>query len=136
MPETMIQHEIHIFPVVLLACFAQASGSELAKPGFPQPCGMQLKTHNFDKATLDKVHKLGFRVVRCGFYWTTIEKETGIYDFSKYDARMAHANKKGLTVIGVMFGNNKLYEDDGQGGIQTKAVREGRHTPRAVIFGF
>lgn len=40
--------------------------------------------------TLDKVHEASFRMVRRGFYWTTIEKESGMYDFSDYDEQMNH----------------------------------------------
>ena len=53
------------------------------------------------------------------------EKEKGVYDFSKYDVEMKHANNLGITVVGVLFGNNKLYEDDKLGGIQTETGRKG-----------
>lgn len=68
---------------------------------------------------------MGFRAVRRGFYWTSVEKEKGVYDFSDYDVQMGHAKKLGLTVVGCLFGNNKLYEDDGLGGIQTEPGRKG-----------
>ena len=93
--------------------------------GIPQSCGVQLKTHNFTPETLDHAHDLGFRSVRRGFYWKAVEKTKGEYDFSDYDETMAHAKKLGITVVGVLFGGNKLYEDDGQGGIQTDVGREG-----------
>jgi len=68
---------------------------------------------------------MGFRVVRRGFYWTSIEEEKGVYDFADYDDLMEHAKDLGLTIVGCLFGNNKLYEDDGLGGIQTEAGRQG-----------
>ena len=64
-------------------------------------------------------------MVRRGFYWTSVEKEKGVYDFSDYNVQMGHAKKLGLTVVGCLFGNNKLYEDDGLGGIQTEPGRKG-----------
>ncbi len=110
---------------LILALSPVATGAEIPKTGFPQSAGIQLKTHNFTTKTLDHLHKVGFRVIRRGFYWSTIEKKKGAYDFSKYDEQMKHAQRLGLTVVGVLFGNNKLYEDDGQGGIQTEAGRQG-----------
>jgi len=98
----------------------------LPTPGFPQSAGVQLKSHSFTAETLEKAHEMGFRTVRRGFYWHTIEKEKGVYDFSQWDKEMAKAKELGLTVVGVLFGNNKLYEDDpGRGGIQTEAGRSG-----------
>lgn len=38
---------------------------------------------------------------------------------------MAHADKLSLTVVGVLFSNNKLHKVDPQGGIQTEAGRQG-----------
>jgi hypothetical protein len=103
--------------VLVLACNATTCLYAAEPPrdiGVPQSCGVQLKTHNFAVDDLDRVHAAGFRVVRRGFYWNRIEKEKGVYDFSDYDYQMGHAKKLGLTVVGCLFGNNKLYEDDGQ----------------------
>ena len=105
--------------------FAAFAADPLPETGLPQSCAVQLKTHNFTVATLQQVHELGFRAVRRGFYWSSVEKEKGVYDFSDYDAQMAAAKRLDLTVIGCLFSGNKLYEDDGRGGIQTAAGRKG-----------
>ena len=114
--------------VLCLVCIALAPRLALSDTplpqGVPQSCGIQLKSHNFTVQTLDRVHALGFRVVRRGLYWSSVEKEKGVYSFTEWDEPMRHANKLGLTVVGVLFGGNKLYEDD-QGGIQTEAARVG-----------
>ncbi len=110
---------------ISLVWVTSVKGGEIPKAGFPQSCGIQLKSHNFTADTLNHVHKLGFRVVRRGFYWSTIEPEKGTYDFSNYDEQMKQASRLGLTVVGVLFGNNSLYEDDGKGGIQTEEGRQG-----------
>jgi hypothetical protein len=102
-----------------------ARGDSPLPRGIPQACGIQLKDRNFTVQTLDKVHALGFRVVRRGFYWNSIEVEKGVYDFSKFDAPMRHAGKLGLTVVAVLFSGNKLYEDPRPGGIQSAAGRTG-----------
>ena len=49
-----------------LASFAYAA--EIPEAGFPQSCGIQLKSHNFNVETIDRAHKMGFRVIRRGFY--------------------------------------------------------------------
>lgn len=97
----------------------------LPVPGIPQSCYIQLKTHNYDIKTLNEVHAAGFRGVRRGFYWNAVETEKGTYDFSKYDEQMNHSRSLGLSTIGVLFNSHKDYEDDGLGGIQTEAGRQG-----------
>ena len=93
--------------------------------GVPQSCGVQLKTHNFTTHTIDQVNETGFGVFRRGIYWDAVEKEKGVYTFDAYDKQFNHARKLGMTVLGCLFGNNKLYEDDGRGGIQTEEGRKG-----------
>jgi len=113
------------FAVAFALASCVPAADPLPEPGIPQSCGVQLKTHNFTVEDLDHLRQLGFRVVRRGFYWSSIETEKSVYDFAEYDAQMEHAGKAGLTVVGCLFGNNELYEDDGQGGIQTEAGRQG-----------
>ncbi len=113
-----------LFVFACCACLLPAEPLQLPT-GFPEGCAIQLKTHNFTIETLDQVHAMGFRVVRRGFYWPGVEKVKGSYDFSDYDAQMAHAKSLGLTVVGVLFNVHKEYENDGQGGIQTEAGRKG-----------
>ena len=95
------------------------------QPGVPQSCGVQLKTHNFSVSTIDQVHDTGFSTFRRGVYWYAVEKEKGVYNFDAYQKEFDHAKRKGMRILGCLFGSNKLYEDDGRGGIQTQAGREG-----------
>lgn len=100
--------------------------AELPEPVAPQFCGVQLKSDNFTIATLDAVHAAGFRVVRRGFYWGSIEKEKGTYSFADYDAQMAHAKKLGLVVVGALFSHNKHYTSTpDETGFPTEAERKG-----------
>jgi hypothetical protein len=93
------------------------------RTGFPESAGVVMKTHNFTVENLQKAHEMGFRVVRRAFHWNAIEKEKGVYDFSQWDPQMAEAKRLGITIVGCWFGNNKLHEDDGRGGIQTEEGR-------------
>jgi hypothetical protein len=125
MGTTDTRSKIRLAAAVVCVAACMCAGGQLPEAGVPYCCGVQLKTHNFTIETLNQVHRLGFRIVRRGFYWNSVEPEKGVYDFSGYDEQMQHARKLGLTVVGCLFGGNKLYEDDGRGGIQTRDGREG-----------
>jgi len=93
---------------------------------YPEPVMVQLQNPEFNIETIDKIYGMGFRGFRRGVYWQEIDKGNGTYDFSMYDKQFAHAHQKGMRIIGCLFGNNKIYEDDpGIGGIQTEAGRQG-----------
>lgn len=71
--------------------------------------GVQLKGTNDSAQTLDLVKDLGLGWVRRGFLWEAVEKEKGVYDFSKYDRIMADCKARGLKVVGCIAFSNKLY---------------------------
>jgi len=103
---------------------APVAAAELPPMEIPLNCGVQMKGDTFNLKTLEEVHRLGFRIVRRGFYWHGDEKERGVYAFPN-DPQMAKCKELGLTVVAVIFGCNKLYEDNGMGGIQTEEGRRG-----------
>ena len=103
------------------------AAAELPPPEIPFNCGVQMKPDTFNLKTLEEVYNLGFRIVRRGFYWHGDEKTRGVYSFPN-DPQMKFCAERGITVIGVIFGCNKLYEDNGKGGIQTE---EGRRRAEA-----
>src|SRR5690606_5751373 len=70
------------------------------------------------------IQEMGFNGFRRALYWEAIDKGDGNYDFSKWDAEFEHARSKGIRVVGCWFGNNKVYEDDKLGGIQTEEGRK------------
>jgi hypothetical protein len=76
-------------------------------PHIPNGFGVQLKTS--DPSTLDQVQTLGLKWVRRGFYWESVEKQQGVYDFTETDAFMDAAKQRGLSVIGDIVFSNKLY---------------------------
>ena len=110
----------------LVAMGSAASAFDLPAPGIPQSCGVQMKDDTFNAATLELVHRMGFRIVRRGVYWGRVEAERGTYDFAFYDAPMDKARELGLTVVVTLFGGNKLYDNAGEkGGIVTEEGRRG-----------
>ncbi|RMD76552.1 MAG: hypothetical protein D6820_12490, partial [Lentisphaerae bacterium] len=102
------------------------SADEQFKNGvIPYTLGMQTKSRNCTTSDLEGIHALGATWFRRGFYWNAIEPRKGTYDFTAYDRLLADARRLRLGVIACLFGGNKHYENDGQGGIQREAGREG-----------
>ena len=95
-------------PLLLLGA-AQAPAAFPPCPGVPQSIGVQLKGGDESPETLNQVRELGVKWVRRGFIWEAIEKETGVYDFSKYDVFVKNCRDRGLSIIGCMAFSNKLY---------------------------
>ena len=60
----------------------------------PMNIGVQMKADTFNEATLREVRGLGFRVVRRGLYWSSVEKEKGVYDFSEASSRAAACRRR------------------------------------------
>lgn len=104
---------------------SRADDQALPSPFFPDPVIVQLKTENFDIPTIDRIYDMGFRGFRRAIYWSGADLGDGVYDFSKWDQEFKHAHEKGMKMVVVWFGNNKIHEDDpGVGGIQTEAGRQ------------
>lgn len=89
--------------------FQTAGAATLPPPVIPQVCGVQLKGGDEAPETLDQVRDLGVKWVRRGFIWEAVEKEKGVYDFSKYDVFVKNCRERGLSIIGCMAFSNKLY---------------------------
>lgn len=99
----------------------------LPEPTIPAVMGVQLKNGpDWTSERLDEARAMGFRIVRKGLYWSSVEKVKGAYDFSGYDAQLARAKQLGLTVVVTLFGGNELYEKEaGVKGVATEAGRQG-----------
>ena len=87
-----------------------AAAYDLPPCTVPMNIGVQMKADTFNEATLREVRGLGFRVVRRGLYWSSVEKEKGVYDFSSVEPQMKLCKELGLTVIVTLFSSNSLYE--------------------------
>ncbi|MDF3056532.1 MAG: hypothetical protein K0R17_747 [Rariglobus sp.] len=100
-----------LFAATTLLCGAAAIAAVQWPPQatIPEGLGVQLKANTDSSATLDQVKGLGLQWVRRGFIWEAVEKEKGVYDFSKYDRIMADCKARGLKVVGCLAFSNKLY---------------------------
>ncbi len=90
----------------------------------PASCGVQLKGHNHSPEDLDRIRALGFRWVRRGFIWKSMEPARGQYDFSAYEALMANLRQRRLRLLGCIAFGNRLYAPDAAG-VRTPESREG-----------
>ena len=105
---------------------------QLPDSTIPQSMGIQIKTNDTSAANLDMIRSLGYKVVRRGFIWESIEKVAGIYDFSSYDRLMNDCRSRGLSVIGCIAFTNKLYggtvlDDKGREGYARFAAALAEH---------
>ena len=91
----------------------------------PNNAGMQLKTDNCNQQTIEAVSKIGSKWIRRGFYFNKVNPKKDTYVFDYYDNVLDHADKQGLNVLGCLAGDNKIWENDGKGGIQTAEGRKG-----------
>lgn len=112
---------------VVFALGASSVADPLPPLGFPQGMGVQLKNGaDWTTGRLEEAQALGFRIVRKGMYWNSVEKQKGVYDFSGYDEQLACAKKLGLTVVVTFFGSNDLYEkQENVRGVITEEGRKG-----------
>ncbi|CAN5527249.1 hypothetical protein BH10PLA1_BH10PLA1_13680 [soil metagenome] len=77
----------------------------------PGPFGVQLKDGNMSTDDVERVHQLGLKWVRRGFTWRAVEKEKGVYDFTKYERLVADCRDRGMSVIATLGLGNPLYKD-------------------------
>ncbi len=109
-----------------MVCMHPLVAAELfADRTFPSSVGMQMKTDTCDNKTINSIADLGTKWVRRGFYFDKVNPAKGTYVFDDYDRIMNEAEKRGMKVLGTLFGNNKIWEDDKKGGIQTAEGRKG-----------
>jgi hypothetical protein len=118
-----------------MAAFARTSGASLPEQSVPQSFSVQLKGADVAgeklDATLDAVKQLGLKYVRKGFYWESIEKQVGTYDFSESDKFVKACKERGLSIVGTIVFSHKqygpVYEDKGRAGYAKYAAALAEH---------
>jgi len=119
---------ILLLPALAVSALAQESkydpNNVLPSRTLNAPFGINFKTDSYTIANLDAIHKMGFRAYRRGIYWNSVEKKKGEYDFSQWDAQIAHSKKLGLKPLLVFFGGNKLYNAKGAIAFRDDATRK------------
>jgi len=99
---------------------ASAFGAELPPQVIPDNFSVQLKPACDKASDLDAVRDAGFKFVRHGFIWASVEKTKGQYDFSAYDRLVKDCRDRGIGIIGCiafanpLYGNNTVLNDEGR----------------------
>lgn len=93
---------------LVAACVSAIAGA------VENPYGICAHLHAADaksrEATLKRMTEAGIGWFRTDFLWATIEKRSGEYDFSVYDAMMDEAKGRGIKVLPILdYDNPKVY---------------------------
>lgn len=95
---------------LLLASVTPVSAATL--PGTTLPAGVGVNIHftRGNTQSLDMIAAAGIRVVRMDFFWNTIERSKGVYDWSAYDELVGNLEARGLQPYFILDYSNTIYE--------------------------
>src|SRR5687767_13147795 len=98
----------------LLAALLSPGLAQKQHPSLPAltvPQGAGVNIHFTDaKAGEMKMLSSAFRIVRMDFFWGSIEKEKGVYDFSAYDRLMKSLDEHKVRALFILDYGNPLYD--------------------------
>ncbi len=80
------------------------SGSNLQ-----QTFGFSIHASDFNDVAYDRLRQLGASLVRTDLAWSEVEKEQGVYDFSKYDELVSKLNGSGVRILFILDYGNSVY---------------------------
>lgn len=83
----------------------------LPEPVFPEPLGVQIHFQQPVPGEVAALHAAGFGLVRHDLFWSEIERERGVYDFSGYDGLVAALSRQGLRILLILDYGNGLYDN-------------------------
>jgi hypothetical protein len=122
-PRQPMQQRI-VFIVGMLALFAEAPAWAQGRlPDLVAPDGFGLHLMRWSSAEdLDNTVAAGFKVVRLGMGWSTVERQKGVYDFVTpgYDGMVQRCTDRGLRMMLILGSRNRLY-----GSMRTEEARRG-----------
>ncbi len=71
--------------------------------------GVQLGPKDINATGMDLAQSLGFKWARIEMFWTDIETEPGVYDFTKYDDLLSDLTSRGMKAHFVLCYGNAFY---------------------------
>ncbi len=116
----MIQWIIACCCLPWVAVFA----TPLPERSFPQSTGLQFKNGDMSTATLNAATTSGAGTARKGIYWSTIESQIGVYDWTETDSWIQDMESRGFSMVITIVWNNRLYEDIWDRAIVTEPGRQ------------
>ena len=124
--EVVMPRLLLLLLVSLASLPALANPNALPPPVIPQCVGVDVPLTDRATPDLDGLARVGVGWVRVDFFWSSIEKTKGAYDFSAYDMLLAGLTAQHIKPLFTLASENALY---GQGPLLT-------HEARAAFVAF
>lgn len=100
---------------VLSVAAAQVSAgktpSGLPGPVVPDSLGVNIHFTGRQDAQVRQIAEAGFRFIRMDFFWSSIEKKRGEYDFKAYDELVESLAERKIRPLFILDYGNPLYDD-------------------------
>jgi hypothetical protein len=98
--------------LVAFAFFAfKLAAAEIPGPILPAAVGVNIHFTRGHERDLDLIAAAGFKFIRMDFFWDSIEKKRGEYDWSGYNELTANLERRGLRPYYILDYSNPLYEE-------------------------
>lgn len=100
-----------ILSMIALMTAVSAAPRGVPEPVVPLPFGVNIHFTQAPERELNLLADGGFRFVRMDFTWSEIEKQKGVYDFSRYDVLVRDMTARGIRILFILDYGNPLYDD-------------------------
>jgi hypothetical protein len=87
------------------------AAAEIPDPILPDGVGVNIHFTRGHERDLDMIAAAGFKFTRMDFFWESIEKKRGEYDWSAYDELTANLERRGIRPYYILDYSNPLYEE-------------------------
>ena len=91
-------------------CVGKLCAAEIPELVLPAGAGVNIHFARGHEKDLDLIAAAGFKFVREDFFWESIEKKKGEYDWSAYDELTANLEHRGIRPYFILDYSNPLYE--------------------------
>lgn len=105
---------IKIYAALSLAaavCIGGLRAAEIPELVLPAGAGVNIHFVRGHEKDIDMIAAAGFKFVREDFFWDSIEKKKGEYDWSAYDELTANLERRGIRPYFILDYSNPLYEE-------------------------
>jgi hypothetical protein len=104
---------LKIFTLILAdAIFtSRILAAEIPEPILPAGVGVNIHFTRGHERDLDLIAAAGFKFTRMDFFWESIEKKRGEYDWSAYDELTSDLERRGIRPYYILDYSNPLYEE-------------------------
>lgn len=92
-------------------CACKLCAAEIPEPILPAGAGVNIHFVRGHEKDIDLIAAAGFKFIRDDFFWESIEKKKGEYDWSGYDELTANLERRGIRAYFILDYSNPLYEE-------------------------